>query len=832
MRASGSSDAGKATTSRPPGANAALDAGRASGAHATPGDGGPLRAGAFTHADGGGHRDDAWAASARDGGGATSTRPPSADGGAPFATESARDAGAWALVDAGSADGATALASAADAGPTVVGSTWDPTNATTFSEATRAALAAVIREARVGGPDDGLSVAVMRGDAAWLSAFGKASIAPRRDATPSTSYRVGSLTKTFTAVATLRLAQQGRLSLDDDVRTYVPRFPEKPWPVTLRQLLGHTGGVGWYRGPRDAWTTAPTTTAQALDLFKDRPLVFEPGADFLYSSFGYVLLGAAIEKSSGRPYADELEASLWRPLGLSRTGLEASAKTKAQRATGYRLVKGKLVPARRLDLSSRFSSGGLRSTAEDLARWAHALMAGEVVDAATWQAMTTPGVTTAGEVTDYGLGFAAYPVRGRKVVAHAGGVPGAAALLLLVPEERLAVVLLSNLQNQAGGMMELATHLTEVLLDDGLPRRGWYSAERADEVGVDGMARVWSHGLVRLRDPAPPPGASPDEAFQALEALLVPARIAEDPQAARLALKEAYHPRNGRVSAVAGAEMARLLESRGQRLRDYGGPRGAAAFFFDYARACAATACPHPLSPQLARWAERLAGEWQRTPRLLLTLRREDFDAAPGLADALAALEGQTSHVDLVEELTRLAWRQRARGQLDASRETLLRSARLHPLSPLAGLALAEGAALDGDAATAVERLREAAALTRPGLARDVVKARAEALQVGATPEGVAALDMLVSQSRAVLPAAGAAAARHLARDASPTRAAPDVGDDEPETAGAPGLDGGAPLQRPRDGGHVASGTASSHRAAPAPDGGVPRRHPDGGARP
>ncbi|MEW5738172.1 MAG: serine hydrolase [Myxococcota bacterium] len=684
------------------------------------------------------------------------------------------------------------------------GAPWNPSAATPFPEATRVALEAVVRDARAGGPDEGLSVVVLKGEAAWLQAFGFASVSPRTPATTTTSYRIGSVTKTFTAVAALRLAAEGRLSLDEDVRALVPAFPAKPWPVTPRQLLGHTSGVGWYRGPRDAWTTTPTTTAQALDLFRWRPLVAPPGAQFLYSSFGYVLLGAAIERAAGESYAAHLQRTLWGPLGLAHTGLEASPNTQAERAAGYRLEKGRLVPARPIDLSSRFSSGGLRSTAEDLARWAHALLRGEVVDADTWRAMTTPGVTTGGDVTDYGLGFAVYPVRGRKVLAHSGGVPGATALLLLVPEEDFAVVLLSNLQGQTG-LMELAVDLSEVVLDGGSPRRGWYATSRADEVAFDGFRRVLSHGLMRFSDAAPPPGADVGEAFAALDTLFAPWRLELLPGVARAALKDAYHPRSGRVSAVAGAEMARLLASRGHspgRSR-LGGP---AAFFVDYARACEGVPCRHLLGPEVVALAERLDAQWRATPPALRTLRREALDGAPGLDDALSALEDLPGHVDLVDDLTHLAWRQRAAGRLDASRATLEASVRLHPTSALAVLAQAESAALDGDALTARLRLGEAAMLGQAP-AREAVKSRADVLAVGAPPLAIAALDALVAQAKVVLPPADTTQRppglmRAAPDGAAPAGASPAAEGAQPATpAPSPprrAAVGGAPLQAPR----------------------------------
>jgi CubicO group peptidase (beta-lactamase class C family) len=543
----------------------------------------------------------------------------------------------------------------------------------------RQQITALVDDARGVAPLAGVSVGVFVDGAVFRGAWGQANTDPRRDVTIASTYRIASITKTFTAILALQLEHEGALDLDADVRGYVSTFPAKRWPIPARALLSHTSGILHYRSRHDALTTTPMTTAQSLALFADRPLAFAPGARFTYSSFGYVLLGAAIEGASHQRFADLLDQRILRPLAMDHTRLEAGPRGDDD-VEGFRVRGGRLVQSDRLDISSRFASGGARSTVDDLLRYGHALLAGTLVDDDTWRRMTTPVVTRDGRQADYGLGFAVYPLRGRAVVAHAGGQPEVSSLLLLVPERDVAIVLLANVEGQGPELHHLAAAILEVVLDDGLPQRDLYADDVVDALVYQGLRRAFSYGLAAA-PVALAPGAPQARAFAAFGSLLSRTRLRADPATAREAIGNAHHPSSGRIPQLVGAEMARLLIARGADRDDLvrGGPL---AFFSAYADACASdvdgadAACACPLPPALVVDVRRLQAAWQQTPPQLLRLRPEDVGDH---LDALRPLIGRPLHPSFRNDLERAATKLRHSGRRAEAQEVLALSTALHP---------------------------------------------------------------------------------------------------------------------------------------------------------
>jgi CubicO group peptidase (beta-lactamase class C family) len=268
-----------------------------------------------------------------------------------------------------------------------------------------------------------LSVAVGRdGELVYVSAAGFAELENALAATPRTVYPIGSVTKTLTAVAALQLAERGRLDLDAPFQEYCPAFPAKEHPVRVRQLLGHLGGIRGYdygRFEEDFLNRRlyPSIEA-ALEKFREDPLIAPPGARYEYSSYGYVLVGCAIEGASGLPYMEYLVANVLGPAGMGQATLDDPERIIPFRVGGYGRGKdGEWRRAGCFNPSDRYPAGGLVATPTDLVRFANALLEGRFLSEASRQAMWSLQQTSAGESTGSGLGWTCQSMGARSPMA-------------------------------------------------------------------------------------------------------------------------------------------------------------------------------------------------------------------------------------------------------------------------------------------------------------------------------------------------------------------------------------------------------------------------------
>lgn len=280
------------------------------------------------------------------------------------------------------------------------------------------------------------------------AAFGLADIENNVRAATGTVFRLASISKPITAVAALQLAEQGKLELDAPVQRYVPSFPKKPWPITPRQLLAHLSGIRHYRGPEELLSTRHFyDLAEPLKLFADDPLEFEPGTRFRYSTYGYNLLGLVVERAAGMKFTDYLRHKIFLPAGAHRIQPDDVFRIIPNRARGYRISpSGTIQNCALADTSNKIPGGGLLATAEDLVRFALALLEGRLLTPATLQQMFTPQKTRDGRSTGYGLGWYVTERDGKKWVWHSGSQPGTSTDLLLLPERGLVVAVLTNLE--------------------------------------------------------------------------------------------------------------------------------------------------------------------------------------------------------------------------------------------------------------------------------------------------------------------------------------------------------------------------------------------------
>ncbi|HWS70789.1 MAG TPA: serine hydrolase domain-containing protein, partial [Thermoanaerobaculia bacterium] len=340
----------------------------------------------------------------------------------------------------------------------------------------------------------GLSVAVMKDDFVWSKGFGFADVENQVQATAESSYRLASVTKPMTATAMLKLAEEGTIDLDAEVQTYVPTFPRKQWPITVRQLLGHLGGIPHYRDAgAELHFREPKNTAEALAVFRDFDLVAEPGTRYSYSSYGYVLLGAIIEGATGKPYAQVMREKVWGPLGMIATRMDDPRAVIAHRVRGYELRDGKLRNSEYVDVSSRFAAGGTRSTVVDMLAFVRGLDADKVLKRETLERMWTAQATKDGRATRYGLGWEIHSLAGRFAVFHDGAQAETNTYLVYVPRVHFAIALATNLE--AANLNVFADRLALLFLGDDWASRMWIRGSRGDQAAGVGILSAFNAGF-------------------------------------------------------------------------------------------------------------------------------------------------------------------------------------------------------------------------------------------------------------------------------------------------------------------------------------------------
>jgi len=308
----------------------------------------------------------------------------------------------------------------------------------------------------------GLAAAVGVGDKMVFSeSFGFEDREQGIAASAQTMYRWASVSKPMTAVVVVQLANEKKLDLDADVRVLVPEFPEKPWPVTCRQLLCHQGGVVHYSNGKVIKTertyTEPHPFADvvlALDYFKESPLLSEPGTKYSYTTHGYMLLGAAAERAGKERFADEVKKRIAEPCGMKTLRPDYQWEAIGHRAVGYHKGNGgKMEKSTDTDVSWKLAGGGWISTCDDMARFGMGMMTERVVDEPTKALMWTAQKTKDGTATGYGLGFGVGMVDGKRAVSHSGSQEKTATYLLLLPDEKVCVALMCNTEGTSLGKL-------------------------------------------------------------------------------------------------------------------------------------------------------------------------------------------------------------------------------------------------------------------------------------------------------------------------------------------------------------------------------------------
>ncbi|MEO6734392.1 MAG: serine hydrolase [Ferruginibacter sp.] len=294
----------------------------------------------------------------------------------------------------------------------------------------------------------GIAVLVAReGDVLYRKGFGYADVKNKVPVTPDTKFRIGSVTKQFTAAAILKLQEKNLLSVNDKLSKFIPDFPRGD-EVTIHQLLTHTSGIHSYTG-KDDFVEKVTNTVlpdTLINSFKNDPYDFNPGEKMLYNNSGYFLLGYIIGKVSGKPYEAYLKETFFDPLGMKNTGVHYAAIKLEHEAKGYSKNKELYEPAKNWDMSWAGGAGAIYSTVDDLLKWNIALHNGKVLNEQSWKAATTPAVLKNGEppAMKYGYGLIFNNFRGVDIISHSGGLHGFLTQLAYYPKEKMTVVMFVN----------------------------------------------------------------------------------------------------------------------------------------------------------------------------------------------------------------------------------------------------------------------------------------------------------------------------------------------------------------------------------------------------
>lgn len=311
-------------------------------------------------------------------------------------------------------------------------------------------------------------VIIEGGEVVFEKLYGMADIEKGVRITPDMSFRIGSLTKQFTAAAIMKLVENGQIKVNDPISKYLPGLIKNDDVITVENLLTHTSGIGNFENLEKTSMDAAgrdLNLSDILNFFIDQPPEFEVGTKYQYSNPGYILLGAIIEKVSGVSYAQFLRKEVLGPLKMDSTYFDHHKPESVIRVQGYHREDGGIINAFRFNADLPRAAGGLSSTAGDLQIWGEALWSGKVVSQQLLKQMTTPYALLDGSLTQYGYGLEVLKVKNKPFIAHQGGIFGFQSFLATLPEQDIQIIILTNTDNPETWPSEVADRIIDILLD-------------------------------------------------------------------------------------------------------------------------------------------------------------------------------------------------------------------------------------------------------------------------------------------------------------------------------------------------------------------------------
>ncbi len=312
----------------------------------------------------------------------------------------------------------------------------------------------------------GMSVSVYKAGAIiWSQGFGYADISNKTPINPKeTLFRVGSVSKTYTAAAVGLLMEAGKLDVHKSVYNYVPDFPKKKYDFTVKQLGGHVAGIRSYRGDEFFSDVNYATVTAALDIFKDDTLLFEPGTEYLYSSYGWNLMSAVVEGASGEDFISYMETEVFQPLGMNHTLPDYAERDIPHRTKFYVYEKEANEEAPYVDNSNKWAGGGFLSTTEDMIAFGKAHLSGDFLNEKTQKILMNSQKTTDEKTTDYGIGWATVTdSQGNIWKGHSGGSVGGATMFMMNAKHDVIIAFAIN--RSGAPIRDLRNKLAEIFID-------------------------------------------------------------------------------------------------------------------------------------------------------------------------------------------------------------------------------------------------------------------------------------------------------------------------------------------------------------------------------
>ncbi|MDP4223531.1 MAG: serine hydrolase [Bacteroidota bacterium] len=290
------------------------------------------------------------------------------------------------------------------------------------------------------------ALVAIKGEIVYKKAFGMANLELNVPMQPDMVFRVGSITKQFTAIAILQLMEQGKLSLQDDITKFIPDYPTQAYKITIEHLLTHTSGIKSYTNVPEFQTYAKEDfkPAEVIDKFKNLPMEFAPGTKWNYNNSGYFLLGYIIEKASGKSYREYIEQNLFEPAGMTSSLYGSDTKIVKNRAYGYEPNGDRPSNAEYVSMLLPYSAGAIMTTVGDLYRWNRALLSYKLVKKETLEKAFTEYKLSNGKGTGYGYGWMLRRIQGSPTIEHSGAINGFLCNAIYLPDEDVFVAVFSN----------------------------------------------------------------------------------------------------------------------------------------------------------------------------------------------------------------------------------------------------------------------------------------------------------------------------------------------------------------------------------------------------